>query len=639
MSDYHHLKPGAWKKRVLTCEFSQPRANGHGRSVSRFTVISNTADTEVETVQSYDPYRGSRMLQPCNSQVSHAKITVHRDQAGGSTHANHASRMRSGSNVRRGRANSSKASNGARPPSSRGSMTSLHSNRGTPRVRGPNLRHKRGVDFSHVRKRSSSAGPSCPEIPQVASGSTLVSNSALRDEISRSQSPELPAQADGQPPKAKGAPGAEDPTAIFNEELRHFSSNIAKDCDDAFKSSLIEDESIAGSLAEADNQQRTSSFAFSVDGSRNTTPMTDVSSKPWNSRPLPPLPPDHTGGLASSVCENDDEKPVEHIARLAVPISAPRQTDRRVVSAPVQSHHSKKHVGMPSINEDKAVDVVSGDKVRIVSAPPHTPPKRTHGRGVEYLAKVENTIRVVNSPSAPSPVKVPKPLNVRKKSANQASMSEEQPADGEDGSQNGSAHGSLEGMKKKRSWFRRISKAQTERTASTSGTSQEQLTQIGSHNGLEGDSGSAEAGVIKKKTFSFPFFKSNRSADLRMSITGKSSLSSLRMMLTRKEDPDDGVSKGQVTKKPANKKQWRESNATEGSRNIEVKQNWLARLFNVKPATTYLCMSISRRRARQEVTILLREWRRYGIRGIQVDKQRNIIFARVGAKNCEFSLG
>jgi serine/threonine-protein kinase HSL1, negative regulator of Swe1 kinase len=71
-------------------------------------------------------------------------------------------------------------------------------------------------------------------------------------------------------------------------------------------------------------------------------------------------------------------------------------------------------------------------------------------------------------------------------------------------------------------------------------------------------------------------------------------------------------------------------------RNIEVKQNWLARLFRVKPATSYLCMVMSRRRARQEVTLLLRDWRKYGIRGIQVDKQRNIVFAKIGAKNCEW---
>jgi hypothetical protein len=84
------------------------------------------------------------------------------------------------------------------------------------------------------------------------------------------------------------------------------------------------------------------------------------------------------------------------------------------------------------------------------------------------------------------------------------------------------------------------------------------------------------------------------------------------------------------------KQKWHRSSSA-GSRNIEVKQNWLTRLFRVKPATSYICMTLSRKRARQEVAILLREWRkrRYGIKGIQVDKERNIVFARVAAKNCE----
>lgn len=73
-------------------------------------------------------------------------------------------------------------------------------------------------------------------------------------------------------------------------------------------------------------------------------------------------------------------------------------------------------------------------------------------------------------------------------------------------------------------------------------------------------------------------------------------------------------------------------------RNIEVKQNWLTRLFRVKPVTSYLCVTLPSKRTRQEVVILLREWRRYGMRNLQVDKQRNIVFGRLGAKNCKHNL-
>jgi serine/threonine-protein kinase HSL1, negative regulator of Swe1 kinase len=78
-----------------------------------------------------------------------------------------------------------------------------------------------------------------------------------------------------------------------------------------------------------------------------------------------------------------------------------------------------------------------------------------------------------------------------------------------------------------------------------------------------------------------------------------------------------------------------ESASAAGLRSIEVHQNWLARLFRVKPAMRYLCFNISRKRTRQEIAILMREWRKYGMKDVQVDKERNIVFARVGQKNCK----
>ena len=74
---------------------------------------------------------------------------------------------------------------------------------------------------------------------------------------------------------------------------------------------------------------------------------------------------------------------------------------------------------------------------------------------------------------------------------------------------------------------------------------------------------------------------------------------------------------------------------TASGREIDVKQNWLARLFRVKPAMAYICMKTSRKCARQEIVIMLRSWRKYGIKGIQVDKRLNIVLGQVGTKNCE----
>ena len=70
------------------------------------------------------------------------------------------------------------------------------------------------------------------------------------------------------------------------------------------------------------------------------------------------------------------------------------------------------------------------------------------------------------------------------------------------------------------------------------------------------------------------------------------------------------------------------------SRQIIPQRNWLTALFKVKPVFKSICFSVSNRRARQEVVTILKEWKRYGIRDLQVDKKRNIVFGKVAAKNC-----
>jgi serine/threonine-protein kinase HSL1 (negative regulator of Swe1 kinase) len=77
------------------------------------------------------------------------------------------------------------------------------------------------------------------------------------------------------------------------------------------------------------------------------------------------------------------------------------------------------------------------------------------------------------------------------------------------------------------------------------------------------------------------------------------------------------------------------NNGNSKPRQIEPQRNWLAKLFNVKPASKFICFCVSKRRARQEITTILKEWKRYGIRNIQVDKERNVVFGRVSAKNCK----
>jgi len=101
----------------------------------------------------------------------------------------------------------------------------------------------------------------------------------------------------------------------------------------------------------------------------------------------------------------------------SLPPLPPPPPDRRAVSAPVYARFSKQVNALPSIMESQSSEV---EKARIVSAPPQSKPSRANrhdGTTTEYLTKVENSIRVVNSPAHQSPVKAPQPLNVRKKSA------------------------------------------------------------------------------------------------------------------------------------------------------------------------------------------------------------------------------
>ncbi|KAI4254595.1 MAG: hypothetical protein LQ352_003005 [Teloschistes flavicans] len=62
-------------------------------------------------------------------------------------------------------------------------------------------------------------------------------------------------------------------------------------------------------------------------------------------------------------------------------------------------------------------------------------------------------------------------------------------------------------------------------------------------------------------------------------------------------------------------------------------QNWLMKFLRIKPAVTVLPLQVSRLRARKEMVGLLREWRKYGMRDIVVDKEAGRVWARVAVNN------
>ncbi|KAL8716171.1 MAG: hypothetical protein Q9220_000076 [cf. Caloplaca sp. 1 TL-2023] len=61
--------------------------------------------------------------------------------------------------------------------------------------------------------------------------------------------------------------------------------------------------------------------------------------------------------------------------------------------------------------------------------------------------------------------------------------------------------------------------------------------------------------------------------------------------------------------------------------------NWLMKFLRIKPAVTIIPFQVSRIRARKEIVGILKDWRKYGMRDIIVDKATERVWAKVGVKN------
>ncbi|KAI1080255.1 hypothetical protein F5B20DRAFT_589687 [Whalleya microplaca] len=701
-SDFHHLRPANWKKKYTTLEFPAQ----YGRTASRFTVISNVATdangdametNSVDgraTVESYDPYKASRVMDD-DVVASHANIIVHRkvSSSKGSTRTSKLPSIRSGS-IRSSSTYSRPVKGGRHITTSaalRGSRRSLSSIRsGEEPYKRPASRHKRGVDFSNVRKRvngpqresghhgpASIAGDDTTYDRDRTSPTSPMKRSKLSKNSGRARSG-TQSMADVSRSKHNGM--------VWNEELQQFSHSIAKDCDDAFNSSLLSPQSYTSDTPfepSISEDAKTLSIAMTTPtpAAQRAKP-TNLDLRLWDNRPLPPAPSPTDSILREIMTAkknieqyrniSDDapeylDRVVSHLNRLPQPgkSSEKVEADRRVVSAPIYSQFStqwgKDKIPLPSINETPKEDDYYGDrdKHRVVSAPAksyigHPTPTRER-RGLEFLSQQEKTIRVVNSPSDhPNGVTVPAPLNIRKKSV-LGSPGYAQPRQElnirqkylHDGMEDTipeepsmlSQDSSFAGLKKKTSWFKRSSKEKddifTSKAASSlNNTDQWTRTDTNSSDGPANQPG-------KKKSFGFAFWRGNKEQQQQQQHhhqhqhQRKPPPPQLSLAGPDFEDspsPKAARMFSHPSRPPYNKK-WNDKALASPARNIEPQQSWLARLFRVKPATRHLCFTISRRRVRQEIAFLLKEWRPHGIRDIVVDKERNLVFARVAKKN------
>lgn len=483
---------------MSTCEFNRPSSRGTGRSVSKFTVISHVAETDAGTVKSYDPYNSDQPMRG-DSEVSHARIIVHRKnqasrgsgreeetyvtQVSGKGGPRTATRHARGASQR---TNTTNRFNSVSSP--RNSMGSLHSSRqSTPYTRSAG-RKKRAIDFSqasHAQKRSADSrhGKKASRRPRQESGAAAEEMPRpVHSKTDGRQRARGMSMMDRARPKLKIVE-PKDPRIMVDEEVRSFSNSIAKDCDDAFTGSIMESD-ISG-LPNLDDLpaggRGSTPCSFSTGTPSIASPVTQTNAATWDTRPLPPLPPDSPASITPSASGKQEISKADQPARkskflglLAKPVILQRH-ERRVVSAPVYPRDGQASRRLPSISEntrESDVTAQEASKARIVSAPPMTPREHADAQGLDYLSRIGDTIRVVNSPTATSPV--PAPLNVRKKVPEQqrhssGAESNRSYAHGAVGGSSAvpsaaeSSQGSEATKKKKTSWFRRSHKEEVER--------------------------------------------------------------------------------------------------------------------------------------------------------------------------------
>ncbi|KAF7870375.1 hypothetical protein EAF04_004121 [Stromatinia cepivora] len=678
-SDYHHIRPPTLTKTYSTCHFPPQTVKGHRRQqASRFTVVSNRSE------HTYDPFNASRPqhLDSCRSD-DQIKVTVHAPQNDEHSRYRPTSRMSTSRSVSdRGRLQKPVS----RVYASRSSLASSTRSRGSAPFRAT-VGHKRGVDFSHIRRRSlSSQNIMSGNSPLGSMGGRVVGaddGASLRPDIEhststryiRSRKPQSTSTKITTTTIQKSGRGS----ILWKEDVRQLSSSLAKDCDEAFNRSTV---------VPSTGSQNKSRFSVTPSvATRNPSPILNVPATVRKAkhdsldlRPLPP-PPARSDSVKKELLEarkqatlrltSGEDSPgyidrmVSHIDRLILPPSqSPLQTrqDRRIVSAPADTKQRNVTRPLPAINEAYAEEL-SPRKVesdRIASAPE----PRTLKKNSNYFNERE-TIRVVNASAASfSPIKAPAPLTIRKKSSQggqtntKTGQSGPEPLDNslrnqssglglrqqysalskvdvgpelsridEDSNMDDSfAQESNAGtiVKKRSGWFRRNSKASDEGESRGSSI-------VGNDTMLS--QSSSKSGGRKPEPEDLPPMPPPKKKGFNLGRLFKKKQPKTGMTVATNDMFDEDMSIQDSIADPRQQHRLNRTQQNARARQIEPQQNWLAKLFHVKPASKFICFSVSKRAARLEIAKVLKDWKRYGIKDVQVDKQRNIVFGKVGADN------
>ncbi|KAI1092796.1 Pkinase-domain-containing protein [Rostrohypoxylon terebratum] len=632
--DFHHLQPPNWRKKYTTVEFA---AEG-GRSPSRFTVISNVAtdedgvtlkraDTEGKnTVKSYDPYRSS--LNMDSIVASQAKVTIHRNGTS-SSRGSKAASARTAS-ARTSKSNQSRRSKGSRhmnnPSARRNSRHSLKSIVSGEEISyqrpAPVPKTKRGVEFLHAQKRAADQGQGSCRPTSIAGDDAIRSRHV--------SCPESPTKKAGLSRNStKDRPGTQSLADVSQinmdspswlDDLHDFSSSIAKDCDDAFNSTDLDGPN--SMLVGPPSPTTTLTIHGAGNVNINVEPY-DMRSPPRVSSAENFVTHDYIAsrGRADRFYGYTPGSSTQPSSYSRYGSCLEKDGKRRIVTDPLYSADIS---FLPSINEASGEDI---GKPRVVSAPEPSVRQflpEDDGEDLECLASHRDTIRMVYTPShQDSEIGTTSTAATKSKAQVRPGLPPRQQvlSDGIGTSIRSESSGksSIATTKKKLSWFKRGSKDK--------GTLLEGFNQYDAEICRTDSSSSADkvSSPPKKKSFGLAWLRGSKDQrQLRLSLAGPGYDNST---------PDERTRTFSNLTQPSYGKTEDDKIAT---RNIEPQQSWLARLFRVKPETRYLCFSQSQRHTRQELSILLKQWRRYGMRDVVVDRERNLVFARVGKKNRKY---
>ncbi|KAI0591231.1 Serine/threonine-protein kinase GIN4 [Pyrenophora tritici-repentis] len=722
-SDYHHNT----RHPPTQLDVEELPSKLHSRSQSAYSILNNEHLYSKHSLYespvseaSYDPYRASRQpIIPIPEDTElHQNVTVHRGYSSRSDKLRPTTALghRTGSSLRiqalrnnskRSSALSRGSSNRSSPSRrnisvqrrsvSRSSLASSHWPSSPPVIARSSGMGKRGVSFSHLRDRRSSAATTSSWQTEVGSCADYMSHrphtsigsygpSMKTGTVRSNPKSRIPLISEATRLKIRKH---ESPTKYIQCEARKVSVELGKVMEEAFNRSSVGSSIRSGTDAYHDTSQYDSpptSFSNTRDSGGSTMGATPGTKMMFGERPLPPIPSETPNTflqrklaetreeIARRLNENDDNteqfnEVLEHLDRLMVPTV---NGGKRAVSAPAKSpEHGPLHV----IPEEVKNDHGDGFELHVPHRRVVTDPVRPQGRRVAI--EHQQTIRLVDE----SPTRIA-PLNIRKRSgasSKSTKTTDEASAVTWPGPISNSTVRPYQNVqsdllaartydappapekqiavikKKKSLWFRR----NTEEKERDQDNKENQIKKKLS-NGLlripdawqglddriknepepfedvdntkhnekqsEGSSGSefplrntnsvgAKGDGMARKAF-FAFFgkkskeeKAKRSMELgAMNHSSSSILSNFDLGA---ESSTDIVRTGPP----------------------EMQMNWLSRFLHIKPANKTLCFQIGRGKVRQDLVRLLRDWQRFGVHDVSLDREANSISARIDKSN------